>query len=526
MHTPVHPGAKIQQLGIIQVRTEAITLIDTQYPAYGAYTEYNVTNLVKGWKNGTYTASLGFMLKSTNESNVNNAKAFDASESAYSSVQPYIVVTYRPLIFLQYYSLNLNEGESCSNLAITNPTTTVQWSSSDPSVATVSSSGVITGIRASATPVTITATALDPYCPASATCTVYVKIPDGTYFFKNKATGLYAEPTGYLEGNEVYQWALGGSTAQRWTVEYLSNGVYRIKNQMSDLYLAVESLNNTSAKATQYSTASDLSRWYISRTSSGAFCLYAKGNLSSGYVIGSAFSGNTNGTSIKNMLYSSDTNYKDEWFFEVRLDTALEGQRWSKWCWVASARMFSNHYYDVTRSQNQAVQFVKGSVIDQGGWENESQSAIGYYISNISEASLTLQNVISNGSSNCRRYPENVLRHFLDDGHAVFITRSWYDGTTRTGGHSMLIIGYVTKTVNNSIQYQYIIYDPWPESVPDPWNSPIATTGQSYLRSYQWICNGLNALPDDGGTDHGIWEGYVTVVTTYSNDSVLPIWNE
>ena len=215
------------------------TLIDTKYPSYGDYAEYNVTNLIKGWKNGTYSASLGFMLKSSDESNVSNAKAFDASESAYSNVQPYIVVYYRPQLFLFSYAVDLNEGESFANLAITDPTTTVQWTSSNPTVATVNSAGVITGVRASATPVTITATLLDPYGPAlSKTCTVYVKIPNGVYHIKNLNSNFYLHVNngGISNLTDVIQYYKYLDNAddiyrirQMWKVFYLGNGRYSIR---------------------------------------------------------------------------------------------------------------------------------------------------------------------------------------------------------------------------------------------------------------------------------------------------------
>ena len=266
------------------------TLIDTKYPSYGDYAEYNVTNLVKGWKNGTYTASLGFMLKSSDESNVNNAKAFDASESAYSSVQPYIVVTYRPLIFLQYYSLNLNEGESCSNLAITNPTTTVQWSSSNPSVATVSSSGVITGVRASATPVTITATALDPYCPASAICTVYVKIPDGVYYFKNmySNTFLNSKDGKISDGTDVnlrVKYSNDASTLsklrQMWKVFYLGSGKYSFrpmhKLNMGMIYSSGNACISNIGTTDTLSGVADVGEWTIDRDLQSGLIIKNKG---------------------------------------------------------------------------------------------------------------------------------------------------------------------------------------------------------------------------------------------------------
>ena len=56
----------------------------------GAWSSFNITNLVKGWKAGTYTASCGFILQSSNESVTGN---FFSSESAESN-WPYLVLTY------------------------------------------------------------------------------------------------------------------------------------------------------------------------------------------------------------------------------------------------------------------------------------------------------------------------------------------------------------------------------------------------------------------------------------------------
>jgi len=268
------------------------TLIDTKNPAYGNYAEFNVTNLVKGWKNGTYTASLGFMLKSTDESNVNNAKAFDASESAYSNVQPYIVVNYRPLIYLQYYLLNLNEGESCSNLAITVPTdATVLWTSSNPTVATVNSTGIITGVSASATPVTITATLLDPYGPAvSQTCTVYVKIPDGVYYFKNMYSNTYlnSKDGKIIDGTDVnlrVKYNNDASTVsklrQMWKIFYLGSGKYSFrpmhKLNMGMIYSSGNACISDIGTNDTLSGVADAAEWTIDRNSQSKLIIKSKG---------------------------------------------------------------------------------------------------------------------------------------------------------------------------------------------------------------------------------------------------------
>jgi hypothetical protein len=268
------------------------TLIDTKNPAYDNYVEFNVTNLVKGWKNGTYTASLGFMLKSSDESNVSNAKAYDASESAYLNVQPYITVSYRPLINLQYYLLNLNESETCSNLATTVPTgVTVQWTSSDTTIATVSSTGIITGVRASATPVTITATVLDPYGPAvSQTCTVYVKIPDGVYYFKNMYSNTYlnSKDGKIIDGTDVnlrVKYNNDASTVsklrQMWKIFYLGSGKYSFrpmhKLNMGMIYSSGNACISDIGTNDTLSGVADIGEWTIDRDLQSGLIIKNKG---------------------------------------------------------------------------------------------------------------------------------------------------------------------------------------------------------------------------------------------------------
>lgn len=55
------------------------------------WTAFDITNLVKGWKNGTYSADAGFILTNSNEK---SDECFCSSEHATSSYRPYVVVTY------------------------------------------------------------------------------------------------------------------------------------------------------------------------------------------------------------------------------------------------------------------------------------------------------------------------------------------------------------------------------------------------------------------------------------------------
>ena len=65
----------------------------------------------------------------------------------------------------------------------------------------------------------------------------------------------------------------------------------------------------------------------------------------------------------------NSSNIAHEWYIEEPKYEyiPLEGQQKSNWCWAASARMLSFSYYDVTKTQTQAVVYVKGADINDGG---------------------------------------------------------------------------------------------------------------------------------------------------------------
>ena len=93
-----------------------------------------------------------------------------------------------------------------------NISTGVSYSSSDASIATVNSSGRVTGKAPGR--VTITAS----YGDERSYCTVWVKsIPDGTYFIKNESN------QGYLQTNGSTSFGVGaltGANNQKWEITY------------------------------------------------------------------------------------------------------------------------------------------------------------------------------------------------------------------------------------------------------------------------------------------------------------------
>ena len=109
----------------------------------------------------------------------------------------------------------------------------VMWASSDESIASVNTTGVVSGIKAGE--VTITATTSDGL---SASYTVYVIIQDGVYYLRSLHSGGYLHVTngGIADFTDVCQYYKYSSTAsdvvrirQMWKICYLGDGRYSIR---------------------------------------------------------------------------------------------------------------------------------------------------------------------------------------------------------------------------------------------------------------------------------------------------------
>ena len=152
----------------------------------GKVTGFDITGLVKGWKNGTYSSGAGFILINSTET---NNKSFCSSEYSTTSYRPYVEMTYSATISLNRTTYSMDEGGSVTLTATTKPSGLgVTWSSSNTAVATVSSSGVVTGKKAGTTIITAKCVDADGVTH-TATCTVYVCVADGVYYIQNMNSG-------------------------------------------------------------------------------------------------------------------------------------------------------------------------------------------------------------------------------------------------------------------------------------------------------------------------------------------------
>lgn len=220
-------------------------------------------------------------------------------------------------------SLNLSVievplGESRTLTATTNPSGgTVEWQSSDSSIATVSN-GVVTGKT------TGTTTIMAGYMDADrnmhvAECTVNVRIEQGEYFLQNKQTGYYADIKGptMASGTTIHQWRFNLNNSQKWDFTHLGDGYYSIKSKNSSTAYYLGVINDSSALdvdiVLRAGSLTNGMKWKIAVTDNGAFKLIPKTGESKGYVLATTTSSATNGAKLIQGAYVDNDSYRDEW---------------------------------------------------------------------------------------------------------------------------------------------------------------------------------------------------------------------
>ena len=337
---------------------------------------------------------------------------------------------------------------------------------------------------------------------------------------RNQGSFQYIDIHGPNEQVMIHQWTYHGDAQGRWELVRLSDGYYTIQSEYGNkYYIGISSSNTAENNIRLFSSVSDSTRWKVYAKSSGELFLEPKSAPGKVLYVPDGYAG----TELQLTYISVPVSGRNQWKIEFQSNTPLEGQRWSWWCWATATRMFENHYLDVpnTRTQNNAVSLIKGSVINEGGSYGEAEAAANYY---------STGNILLNSQAITRQFQqifsEAALRNILDNGHVVYITRGWYElNNQRNSGHAYAIVGYSTIFENGSMSYRYIVYDPWPASEPAPWNTPQTTTGQSYLASYTWICNGRSRLFGDPARDTGIWEGYIVLEEAHPETTIDPFLN-
>ncbi len=296
-----------------------------------AWTGFDITNLVIAWKQYTYSAECGFIMMNANES---NNECFDSCESYTSTYRPYVVFVYDSYITINGSGIkDVDEGSDIILTVDKYPANAVvTWTSSDTSIATVSSTGKVTGVKASSLHVTITATISYAGSNHWSSCYVYVTLPDGVYFLKNRQTSKFVDIQGptMVAGTDIHQWEFNGNNSQRWEITHIGSGYYSIKskNSTSDIYMAVSGNNTSSGTQIVLGTGAPSSnegmKWRFFPTTDGGYRIVPQTGMNNNLVMAVESSiGFPNGWKIKQMTYTNDSDYKDEWVLFGKKDLSL-----------------------------------------------------------------------------------------------------------------------------------------------------------------------------------------------------------
>lgn len=123
-------------------------------------------------------------------------------------------------------------------------------------------------------------------------------------------------------------------------------------------------------------------------------------------------------------------------------------QEMSNWCWVACAETSGKHFGNNIRTQRNAVTFVKGSPVNEGGNIAEIATAANYF-------SLNKHNYIGYNHA----YSVAVFKVQITNDRMPILGLAYYNSSgNRTGGHA--VVAYmVTYNDNGTRGIGY--YDPW-----------------------------------------------------------------
>ena len=244
---------------------DTTTCYDWDDMGYGSWGEFDITDLAKEWKDGTRNMNCGFILVNENETDESADKSLYSSEYSTANKRPYVVATFTGPIALDQTSAEVNEG-STVQLTLSEGTA-VSWSSSNTSVATVSSSGVVTGVRAGSALITVRDASGN-----AANCSITVKLPETNYRFSNNSLirVMSTRRTGDATGSNIKGYTLTNAVpeiyGQIWVVDRLESGYYTLAPSYKPTYFLA--LDSGSDLVLQQS-CTNAAQWKIYYSSSG-----------------------------------------------------------------------------------------------------------------------------------------------------------------------------------------------------------------------------------------------------------------
>lgn len=139
-------------------------------------------------------------------------------------------------------------------------------------------------------------------------------LSNGTYFFNNAEFDKYMQIDNNASTSEdgaiLELWDFDGTSDQKWTLEYLHNGYYKITSYASGKAITAPSEKDDSLTQKDYSVSSD-QMWKITSAGNGMHKLKPKSNTSYYMAAGDGIF-TSDGRNVE--IRSSQSDNKDEWY--------------------------------------------------------------------------------------------------------------------------------------------------------------------------------------------------------------------
>jgi hypothetical protein len=285
---------------------------------------------------------------------------------------------------------------------------------------------------------------------------VYLPFEEGTYFFRNRQLQNYMQidddkaPNYNASKASLELFSFDGEDYQKWNVEHVRDGYYKIVSAKSGLVISVqENYLNTAEKEVfqETYTGADRQQWNFEVTGRGTYIVRAKSNVgnTTDLSLCSKISGSTNGRKVVQGTYEVNDVYYDEWEIKninIELNTPAIAQSEDSWCWVTAAQMMVRTLYnedgsseELIAEQRRAVYYVFGdesSTSELYDWENDPQGLKGKegIFTSVAKAAAFMAGNVGLDVTFCgypTPYSESVLIEFLLDGYSIACLRAWVD---------------------------------------------------------------------------------------------------
>ena len=199
---------------------------------------FDITSAVKGWKNGTYSATRGIVFKASGsiENGSTNISKTICSYNRSSEYRPSLTIVYKPKMYISapkdYILLGQSMQLECNSNTGVLP---VIWSSSNVNVISISSDGVITAHKEGAA--TIIATYYDTSAKQNYSASIYIFVRDSlgienntNYYIINKSSGRCISLAEESDTNftPIVTTPFLYSDLSEWKLEKQNNGSYQL----------------------------------------------------------------------------------------------------------------------------------------------------------------------------------------------------------------------------------------------------------------------------------------------------------